>query len=527
MAGYSKNTISKIIIDNAINAINAENASIASTAISSSYALTASYALNSPTSSNGPYSGSFTGSFTGSFIGDGSGLTGIVASATPGGPNKSVQFNDAGTTSGSSNFTFDKVTNNVELTGSILITGSIEGVDYIDFSTDYIIGTNEPVWKEGRLFYDSGSGALAFYNWEQEVTLNIGQEQWLRARNDSGQVVPNGTPVRVTGAAGDKPNFDLAQAVDQVGTFSIANDIIGVTTQEIGIGETGFITTFGIVNGLDTQTPGWSAGDILWVSQSAGELTSVAPQAPYDKIFVGIVTRVNPNNGSIFVRCEPPIHFHDISSVSASAYTYGDLWMFKATGSSGVWTNTKTLSGSYTLSGSLTTNDGASVQSLTASFVSASSITGSLFGTSSWAYSSSQALTASYVNLLAGPNITINYEPNGIAITGSGGGGTPGGVSSNIQFNYDGVFDGSNNFTFDKGTNHVSLTGSLTISGSTSYINDLTATGSFTGSFYGELLGSSSYATTASYAETTPGPKIYVSTTEPVSPNPNDIWIKY
>jgi hypothetical protein len=38
---------------------------------------------------------------------------------------------------------------------------------------------------------------------------------------------------------------------------------------------------------------------------------------------------------------------------------------------------------------------------------------------------------------------------------------------------------------------------------------------------------SSSQALTASYAETTPGPKIYVSTTEPVSPNPNDIWIKY
>ena len=271
---------------------------------------------------------------------------------------------------------------NVTLTGSLYIqsgsiemnapTASISGVDYIDFDTQYIVGTNEPPWKEGRLFYDSGSGALAFYNWEQEVTLNIGQEQWVRARNDSSQVIPNGTPVKITGATGDKPNINLAQAVDQVGLFNTTNDIIGLTTQEFGIGDIGFVTTFGLVNGLDTSM--FNAGDILWVSQSAGELTNVVPQAPYDKIFVGIVTRKNPNNGSIFVRCEPPIHFHDISSVSASAYTQGDLWMFNASGSSGIWTNTKTLSGSYTVSGSL----------------NAPTITGSLHGTASWAMTSSQ-----------------------------------------------------------------------------------------------------------------------------------------
>ena len=56
-----------------------------------------------------------------------------------------------------------------------------------------------------------------------------------------------------------------------------------------------------------------------------------------------------------------------------------------------VWNNTKTLSGSYTLSGSLTTNDGVKVQTLTASIVSASSFTGSLLGTSSYA---SQALSS-------------------------------------------------------------------------------------------------------------------------------------
>jgi hypothetical protein len=64
--------------------------------------------------------------FTGSFRGDGSALTGVVASATPGGSNGTIQFNDSSTTSGSGTFTFEKTTNNVILTGSLKVTGSVE-----------------------------------------------------------------------------------------------------------------------------------------------------------------------------------------------------------------------------------------------------------------------------------------------------------------------------------------------------------------------------------------------------------------
>jgi hypothetical protein len=49
---------------------------------------------------------------------DGTGSA-FTVTASPAGPDKSVQFNDAGTTSGSGNFTFDKSTNTVILTGSL------------------------------------------------------------------------------------------------------------------------------------------------------------------------------------------------------------------------------------------------------------------------------------------------------------------------------------------------------------------------------------------------------------------------
>jgi len=358
------------------------------------------------------------------YDGTGSAFT-FTAVAVPEGPNTSIQFNGNGLFSGSSNFTFNSASNALALTGSLNISGSIimnsptasiAGVDYIDFDTQHIIGTNEPSWKEGRLFYDSGSGALAFYNWEQEVTLNIGQEQWLKARNQTGVTITNGSVVRLSGAIGDRPTIVLAQSTDQTNIFSTVNDIIGMATHDIENGTDGFVTTFGLVNGLNTSA--FTAGDLLWVSQSAGHFTNIPPPVPFDKTFVGIVTRKNANNGTVFVTPSQPIHFHDISSVSASIYQQGDLWMYRSgsVGQANAWINTKTLGGNYTISGSLTitgsltTNDGVNIQTITASFVSASSITGSLFGTSSWA---TNAQTSSYISSsnVYGPNgfDSVNY----------------------------------------------------------------------------------------------------------------------
>ena len=74
----------------------------------------------------------------GTLIYDGTGsLFTITASAAPGGPNQSIQFNDNGTTSGSSTFTFDKTINVVTLTGSLIstsITSSLLGT--ASFSTN-------------------------------------------------------------------------------------------------------------------------------------------------------------------------------------------------------------------------------------------------------------------------------------------------------------------------------------------------------------------------------------------------------
>jgi hypothetical protein len=75
-----------------------------------------------------------------------------------------------------------------------------------------------------------------------------------------------------------------------------------------------------------------------------------------------------------------PVTLASLSDVAITGVTQGDLLVY---GNGTQWNNSKTLVGAYTLSGSLVTNDGVSVNSLSASVVSASIIrAGTLTSTS-------------------------------------------------------------------------------------------------------------------------------------------------
>ena len=100
------------------------------------------------------FSAGLTGSFQGSFTGDGSNITGITATTAPGGNNKTIQFNDNNTaTGGNNNFTFDKTTNIVELTGSINVSGSS--------SADYFFGDGSGLTNISGVFPFTGSAKIS------------------------------------------------------------------------------------------------------------------------------------------------------------------------------------------------------------------------------------------------------------------------------------------------------------------------------------------------------------------------------
>jgi len=327
------------------------------TVTSASYALTASYAMNG-------------------------------GSGTPGGSNTQIQFNANNTFSGSPNFTFDSGSNTVQLSGSLIITGSISmsgssfisGVDYIDYDT-----TATNAGAIARLKWNDTDGTLDLGLKGGNVTLQIGQEQLVRVVNKTGTNLTEAgyQAVRVSGAQGGRLKVALARGDNDGNSL----DTLGLVTENIAVNQEGFVTISGLVRGINTtgnlQGETWADGDDIYVSPTTfGGVTNIPPTAPSHSVRLGYIVQSNASNGSIFVKVDNGYEIGELHNIvdNTTTSSYGDLLVK----SGSVWTNSKQLTGSYGLTGSLTVTQN----------ISASSFTGSLQGTASWA---TNAVTASEV----------------------------------------------------------------------------------------------------------------------------------
>jgi len=150
----------------------------------------------------------------------------------------------------------------------------------------------------GQLYWDA-TNVTASIPLNANVTLQIGQEEHIRARNNTGVQINDGQVVYINDAQGNNPTIALANA-DSVTT----SEVVGIATENIAHNGTGFVTTFGIVNGINTS--GYNDGDILYLSATNGTITNVIPSPPHNVVKVGIALN-STNNGKIFVHPAEPI----------------------------------------------------------------------------------------------------------------------------------------------------------------------------------------------------------------------------
>lgn len=160
-------------------------------------------------------------------------------------------------------------------------------------------GLSAPAHSEGLIFYDDDEKTLSVYNNEADVTLQLGQEMYIRGTNKTGAQLDDGTVIYIDGAQGNRPTFDKAKA--DVPATSMA---IAIITHDIADNGTGFATTFGLVRGIDTSA--WVVGTTLYFSDSvAGAFTSTPPTEPSFPIQVATVITQNVTEGAVLVNIGP------------------------------------------------------------------------------------------------------------------------------------------------------------------------------------------------------------------------------
>lgn len=310
----------------------------------------------------------------------------------------------------------------------------------------------------------------------------------IYVKNTTGAQINKGVVVRISGATGDNALISTASYE----TDGVSANTLGITRENIANDSFGYVLTEGTLLGISLDPAlGYTAGQLLYLGAN-GTITGSAPIAPLHSVRLGQVLRAQQNNGSMYVRIDNGYELgelHDVRDTTTTS-SRGDLLVK----SGSVWINSRQLTGSYGLTGSL----------------NATSFTGSLFGTASW---SENAITASFVTAsnVVGTVTSASYAVSASFLIGGVTIDTGSLVStssfnsftSSIQGQVDSLTAATSSYMLTSAT--ASMLAPYVLTSQTASMTVLSASFANTASFVtaSNVVGtvvSASYAVTASYA---------------------------
>ena len=169
-----------------------------------------------------------------------------------------------------------------------------------DFNTGGLGG--EVSWNDQEKTLNLVTGA-------DNVTIQLGQELTLYARNESGATLSDGQVVAISGSQGNKPTIVLAQA----DTVANARKTIGVVTQVIPNNSNGFVTLNGKVRNLVLDGGTFTEGEVVYLSSTvAGGITNIQPDISVELGHVLATSTGGNTNGVLEVQINNESAVHEL-----------------------------------------------------------------------------------------------------------------------------------------------------------------------------------------------------------------------
>jgi hypothetical protein len=198
-----------------------------------------------------------------------------------------------------------------------------------------------------RLTWNDSEGTLNLTLKGSNVTVPLSQRDTVRVVNTTASTMAGSDyqVVRITTPVGQRVGVTLAQA----DTEANSTDIIGVISETIASNGTGFVTTRGIIAGINTtgslQSETWNEGDVLYLSPTvAGGLTKVKPVAPDNLCIIGYVVYKHATQGKIFVAIQTGWEIDELHNVKITGSpTAGSLLIYNDT--LDIWENARITAG--------------------------------------------------------------------------------------------------------------------------------------------------------------------------------------
>ncbi|NBS71501.1 hypothetical protein EBT31_21715, partial [bacterium] len=131
----------------------------------------------------------------------------------------------------------------------------------------------------------------------------------------AGVAISKGQAVYVSGADGTNVIVSKASNASE----ATSSKTLGLLFQDLALNGIGTVITEGRFEGLDTSTA--QVNDPVWLGVDGNLIFGLLnkPVAPAHLVYLGVVTRVNQNNGEIFVKTQNGYELDELHDVSIAA----------------------------------------------------------------------------------------------------------------------------------------------------------------------------------------------------------------
>jgi hypothetical protein len=178
---------------------------------------------------------------------------------------------------------------------------------------------------EGMIKWNDDDKTIDICTENSDVTIQSGQEMHVRGTNKTGSTLTNGQVVFINGAQGQRPTFALANATAE----NTSEKTIGIVTADIEHNATGYVTTTGLVRGIDTS--GMTIGSVVWLANTPGGFTDIMPDTPNHAVSLGINVNKSADNGIIYVTVQNGQEISELHDVLINSVQVDDSLLWNGT----------------------------------------------------------------------------------------------------------------------------------------------------------------------------------------------------
>ena len=148
----------------------------------------------------------------------------------------------------------------------------------------------------------------------------------LKHEVKASQTISKGQAVYVSSADGTNMIVSKASNVSE----QLSSKTMGLLETSLVTNGKGNVITEGLLSGLNTN--GATAGDPVWLGVDGALIYGLVnkPYAPAHLVFIGIVTRVNANNGEIFVKVQNGFEMKELHNYAEGAVQNNEVIVYES-----------------------------------------------------------------------------------------------------------------------------------------------------------------------------------------------------